>query len=65
VIRGRRVNGLSRSLRENWLTVAVIGALAAGFLFLRSSETNLASVQEFEALIRNGRGSVVYFFSNT
>jgi len=59
------VSGLVGALRENWLTVAIVGALAAGFLFLRSSETNLASVQEYEALIRNGRGSVVYFFSNS
>ena len=59
------MNGLPRALRENWLTLVVIGALAAGFLYLRSGETNVASAQEYEALIRNGQGSVVYFFSNT
>jgi len=59
------VESLQRVLRENWLTLVVIGGLVVGYFGLRSGSTDLASAQEYEALIRNGQGSVVYFFSNT
>lgn len=52
-------------LRGNWALLLVLGLLAAGWLFLRTPATDLASAEEFDLQIRSGRPVVVEFFSNT
>jgi len=52
-------------LRENALFIAVLLALVGGFIFLRTKETNLGSVSDFDDLIGTGRPVVVEFYSNT
>ena len=55
---------LSRFWRENRLAVLVIGVLLLAFLALRSSPSDIASVQEFMSGLEQGRPTVVVFYSN-
>jgi len=54
-----------RFTRENWLTIAVIAALAVGYLALRTRPTPFASLGEFNASLADGRPTVVEFYANT
>ena len=56
---------LRRFWRENWLTVAVLVTLAVAFLTLRSSPTEIASVEAFESSLTQGQPTVIVFYSNT
>jgi hypothetical protein len=51
--------------RENRTTIIVIAVLVAGYLFLRTSPSEIGSPAEFQANLRQGRPTVVYFYSNT
>ena len=57
------VGGL-RFLQQNGLALALIAALAAAFLFLRSPATRVASAQELDALLADGTPKVVEFYSD-
>ena len=59
------MRALRRTLAENWLTILVVGVLVGAFALLRSNATDIATIEEYEALIQNGQGSIVYFYSNT
>ncbi len=50
-------------IRENWLTLLVIGVLAVGYVLLRNSPSQIASADEFIADLQ-GRPTVVAFYSN-
>jgi hypothetical protein len=52
-------------LRENALFIGFLAALVAGFLILRTRGANLASTDEFDALVGQGEPLVVEFYSNT
>ena len=52
-------------LRENALFLAVLLALVAGFVLLRTKGTQLASVDEFDSLVGTGQPVLVEFYSNT
>jgi hypothetical protein len=56
---------LGRLWRENWLTLAVLAALAVGYLALRTPATALDSAEQLAERLAQGKPSVVYFFSNT
>jgi hypothetical protein len=58
-------NHLGKILRENWLLLLVIGALVLAFLFLRTPGSAVASVEEVDAILQNGRPTLVEFYSNT
>jgi hypothetical protein len=51
--------------RENRTTIIVIAVLVAGYLFLRTSPSEIGSPAEFQASLRQGHPTVVYFYSNT
>ena len=51
--------------RENTLFIILLLVLAGGFIFLRTKDSNLASLSEFDTLITSGQPVVVEFFSNT
>ena len=51
-------------LGENWLFLLFLTVIAAAFIFLRSSPTDLASASEFDVILSNGRPAVVEFYSN-
>jgi hypothetical protein len=55
---------VQRLLRENWLTILVIAGLAVGFLALRSSPTDMASMEALMANPQQGQPVVVEFYSN-
>ncbi len=51
--------------RENWATLALIAALLAGYLYLYTPGDRMASTEEFDALVNQGRPTLVEFYSNT
>jgi ABC-type Mn2+/Zn2+ transport system permease subunit len=51
--------------RENVLFIAVLLVLVGGFIILRTKDTKLASIDEFDALISTGQPVVLEFYSNT
>jgi len=57
--------GLLGLLRENWLPLLIIGALVVGFLALRTPASDVASLDEADALLSGGQPTVVEFYSNT
>jgi len=54
-----------RILRENWLFLLVVGGILGGFLFLRTTASDVNSVAEVDAILQNGRPTLVEFYSNT
>lgn len=52
-------------VRNNALFLAVLLGLVAAFVLFRTKGTDLASVDEFDALIGKGQPVVVEFYSNT
>lgn len=58
-------NQVLNFFRENVLFIAVLLALVGGFIVLRTKDTKLASIDEFDALISTGQPVVVEFYSNT
>lgn len=56
-----RLNGF---LREHWLTAVIVLVLAVAYFVLRSSPTQIGSVDEFVASLSQGQPTVVYFYSN-
>ncbi len=51
-------------MSENWLLPLLLGVIAAAFVFLRSSPTELADETAFDEAITSGRPTVVEFYSN-
>ena len=58
-------NQLFNFFRENVLFIAILLVLVGGFIILRTKDTKLASIDEFDALISTGQPVVVEFYSNT
>jgi hypothetical protein len=56
---------IGRALRENWLLLLVIGGVAVAFLALRTPASAVASVAEVDAILQDGRPTLVEFFTNT
>ena len=53
-----------RLIQQNWLGLALLGMLAAAFVFLRSPATRVASMQDLDAMLSDGKPKVVEFYSN-
>lgn len=56
---------LPRFFRENWLFLLVVGGLVAGFLWLRTPSSAVASVEQVDALLVSGQPTLIEFYSNT
>ena len=56
---------LSGFWRENWHTCGVIAALAIAFLVLRTSPSQVASLEALDAELKRGVPTVLYFYSNS
>lgn len=54
-----------RFVRENLVFLLALVALASGYLFLRTKNTELGSLDEFDTLISGGKPTVAEFYSNT
>ena len=52
-------------LKENAFYVGLISLVAVGFLVLRTKESDIASLDELDALLAAGRPTLIEFFSNT
>ncbi len=52
-------------LRENWLFLLVVGGILTAFLVLRTPASPVESVAEVEAVLQNGKPTLVEFYSNT
>ena len=52
-------------LRDNWLLLLIVGALAVAFMALRTPASDVASLDEMDALLTSGQPTVVEFYSNT
>ena len=56
---------LVRLLRENWLLLLIVGAVAIAFLALRTPSSDVASLEEVDAILTDGQPTLVEFYSNT
>jgi hypothetical protein len=56
---------LVRLLRENWLLVLIVGAVAIAFLALRTPGSDVASLAELDTILQDGQPTMVEFYSNT
>lgn len=52
-------------LRENWLLLLVVAAVAIVFAALRTPASDVASLAEVEAVLEDGQPTLVEFYSNT
>jgi thioredoxin 1 len=52
-------------LKEDWLTIAIVLAVVAAYLILRTPGDAFESVAAFEAAVTDGQPTVVEFYSNT
>jgi hypothetical protein len=52
-------------LRENWLILLVVSAVAVAFLALRTTESDVGSIAQVNAMLAGGRPTLVEFYSNT
>jgi len=59
------VKRLSNFIRENWLLIALLSLLAAGFLTLRTPATPIESEQELRTMLSSGQPVLLEFYSNT
>ena len=51
-------------IKDNWLVLALLAVLAGVFLLLRSTPSDVESVQALNHLLTGGRPTVVTFYSN-
>ncbi len=56
---------LVREIRGNWLFLLVVGGIVVLFLALRTPASVVDSVAEVDAILQDGRPTLVEFFSNT
>jgi len=51
-------------LRENWLLIVIVLVIAGAFLFLRTTESDIASLDALDQQLAAGRPTLLEFFSN-
>ena len=56
---------IARLWRENWSTILLITGLIAAYLVLRTPQSDIASVEEFQQRLAQGQPTVVEFYNNT
>jgi hypothetical protein len=52
-------------LRQNWTTMLVLTLLVGGYFLLRTQPSDVASLEELEAILRDGQPTVIEFYANT
>jgi hypothetical protein len=58
------LSALSRMIHQNWVGLAILLAMVAAFVLLRSPATRVASAKELDALLADGTPKVVEFYSD-
>lgn len=56
--------GLMTWFKLNWLFVLFLLAIASAFIFLRTSPSAIDSATEFDAVLVDGKPTIVEFYSN-
>lgn len=51
-------------LRENLLLIAIVVVIAGAYLFLRTPESDIASIEALDQQLAAGRPTLLEFFSN-
>jgi hypothetical protein len=60
-----RHSGILQIIRSNIIAIVIITALTTGFFLLRTSPSDIGSLEELQALISSGQPVLVEFYSNT
>jgi hypothetical protein len=51
-------------VKDNWLLLLVLAALASAFFLLRSQPSDIGSLDELNGMLAGGRPTVITFYSN-
>jgi hypothetical protein len=55
---------MARVFRDNWLLLAFLGVLIAAFLMLRSTPSDIPSLEALDCQLSAGQPTVLAFYSN-
>lgn len=55
---------MARILKDSWLLLAFLGVLAAAYLLLRSTPSDISSFEALDNRLNAGRPTVLAFYSN-
>jgi hypothetical protein len=58
-------NRLVRYFREHWLFLLTVGGIIVAFVVLRTPASAVGSVAELDAILQNGKPTLVEIYSNT
>jgi hypothetical protein len=58
------IHQLSQLVRQNVLLLIVLALIAGGYFLLRTSPSDIASVEALEASLRRGQPTLIEFYSN-
>jgi hypothetical protein len=62
---GSKNPGVLQIIRSNIIIIVIFAALITGFFVLRTSPSDIASLEELQTLISSGQPVLVEFYSNT
>jgi len=58
------IHQVSQFVRQNVLLLIVVSLIAGGYLFLRTSPSDIASMEALEASLSRGQPTLIEFYSN-
>ena len=58
------IHQVSQFVRQNVLLLAVLALIAGGYFFLRTSPSDIASMEALEASLSRGQPTLIEFYSN-
>ena len=58
------IHQVSQIVRQNALLLIVLALIAVGYFFLRTSPSDIASMEALEASLRHGQPTLIEFYSN-
>jgi len=58
------IHQVSQFIRQNVLLLIVLALIASGYFFLRTSPSDIASMEALEAGLRRGQPTFIEFYSN-
>jgi hypothetical protein len=58
------IHQVSQFVHQNVLLLAVLALIAGGYFFLRTSPSDIASMEALEASLSRGQPTLIEFYSN-
>jgi len=58
------IHQVSQFVRQNVLLLIVLALIAGGYFFLRTSPSDIASIEALEASLHSGQPTLIEFYSN-